>query len=92
MDFKEENESKLQFGSCINTSSPVCPTQKLENTVKSTHSENKIRCSGTECGNDDVDFVQFHDLLAPLDHMALNSGVEIIQGDLRTWMGKILQL
>lgn len=56
MDFKEENRRKLQFGSYTAISSLF--TQKLENTVKFTHSENKIRCSGTECGNGDVDFVQ----------------------------------
>lgn len=56
MDFKEENKRKLQFGSDTDISS-LFP-QKLENTVKFTHSETTTRCSGTECGNAGVALVQ----------------------------------
>lgn len=56
MRFKEEDKRKSQFGSYMSISS--LSTQKLENAVKFTHSENKIRCGGDECGNAGVDFVQ----------------------------------
>lgn len=56
MDFKEENKRKLQFGSYTDIAS-LFP-QKLEKTVKFTHSENTTRCSGTERGHGGVGLVQ----------------------------------
>ena len=70
----EENKRNLQFGNSVDT---IPFTEKLENTVKFTHSENKIRCGGTDmkqwCGFCPV---RCQDLSASPAYISFNSELD----------------
>ena len=87
---KEKNKRNLQFGNSVDT---IPFIGKLEITVKFTHSENKIRCGGTDM--ETVVWVLSTAVPRPFSitslHIIQLRGGQTSQ-DPGTWMGKILYL